>query len=233
LWVVLAPGYISRLQEAFRDVEALFIADGHHRAAAASRVRRILMDRNPQHNGQEAYNHFLAAAFPDSQLSILGYHRIVRDLGKLDKDSFLARLSEEFTCSPSTAAEPEEPRQFGMFLDGTWYRLEARPGGFSKNDPVRGLDVSILQENLLGPILGISDPRSDERIDFVGGADAVAVLERRCRENMRLAFCMYPLSIDQLMAVADSGQEMPPKSTWFEPKLRSGLVIRSVDGRNI
>jgi uncharacterized protein (DUF1015 family) len=233
LWVVLAPGYISRLQEAFRGVEALFIADGHHRAAAASRVRRILMDRNPQHTGHEAYNHFLGAAFPDSQLSILGYHRVVKDLGDLDKETFLQKLAEDFSCTPDSPAEPTSPRQFGMLLDGTWYRLEARPGSFSADDPVRGLDVSILQENLLGPILGIADPRSDERIDFVGGTRGVAELERRCREDMRVAFCLYPLSIDQLMAVAESGQEMPPKSTWFEPKLRSGLVIRSVDGRNI
>jgi len=235
LWVMAAPGDIARLREAFRQVESLYIADGHHRAAAATQVRRRLRNQNPQHNGQEAYNYFLAAAFPANQLRILGYHRVVRDLAGLEPEAFLERVAEKFECLPADGHQhlPQAPRQFGMLVDGRWYHLAPRNGTYPQDDPVASLDAAILQNNLLGPVLGIHNPRADDRIDFVGGSRGVAELERRCRADMRVAFSLYPMSLDQLMAVADAGREMPPKSTWFEPKLRSGLVIRRVDGRNL
>ncbi|MBW1810610.1 MAG: DUF1015 domain-containing protein [Deltaproteobacteria bacterium] len=228
LWPISSPGEITQLQETFVSVPALYIADGHHRAAAASRVREIMRSSNPHHSGDEEYNYFLAVAFPDQDLRIMGYNRVVRDLSNLSVEEFLQQVGQKFNVSSSNRREPEAAHLFSMFLDGDWYRLEARPGSFAADDPVEQLDASILQNNLLGPILGIEDPRADQRIDFVGGVRGTLELERRCSQDMRVAFCVYPVAVEQLMAVADEGLVMPPKSTWFEPKLRSGIVVRPI-----
>jgi uncharacterized protein (DUF1015 family) len=228
LWVIDDPEEIRWFQQAFAEVEALYVADGHHRSASAFRARNLLRDRNPGHTGQEAYNHFLAVAFPDDELRILGYHRVVRDLNGLTPEAFWGKVGAQFEVQAAERAEPARPREFACFLDGRWHRLTARPGSFPADDPVRSLDVAILQDKLLAPILGIADPRTDARIDFVGGIRGLAELERRCREDARVAFALHPVGVDQLMAIADSGAIMPPKSTWFEPKLRSGVVVRSL-----
>jgi uncharacterized protein (DUF1015 family) len=224
LWVVSAPGDIQRLRSAFSAVESLYIADGHHRAASASRAREVLKRSNPRHDGSEPYNRFLAAAFPHDEMRILGYHRVVKDLGGLGPESFMRRVSEDFQVEPADAPEPDGPGRFGILLDGNWYRLEARQAS-----PPERLDAAVLQEKLLGPVLGIADPRTDGRIDFVGGGRGVGELEKRCREDMRLAFALHPVGVEQLIAAADRGETLPPKSTWFEPKLRSGMVVMSIE----
>lgn len=228
VWVV--PGELaSPLQEAFRQIPALYVADGHHRAASGARVGLERRAQNPHHTGDEPYNFFMAVVFPHDQLKIMDYNRVVKDLHGHTPESFVAAVSEKFTVTPDTPARPEHGDQFGMYLGGRWYRLDARPGSYPEHDPVRSLDVSILQENLLAPILGIADPRTDKRIDFVGGIRGLGELEKRVNEGWAVAFALHPTSLDQLMAVADSGEVMPPKSTWFEPKLRSGLLVRTLD----
>lgn len=224
LWVVSAPGDIQRLCSAFSAVNSLYIADGHHRAAAAYRVQKTLRAGNPQHSGSEAYNHFLAVAFPHDEMRILGYHRVVRDLGEYDPESFMLKVIEDFRVEPTKTPEPGRPGCFGMLLGGNWYRIELRGESSPKQ-----LDASILQEKLLGPLLGISDPRTDARIDFVGGGRGIAEIEKRCQDDMRLGFALHPLGILQLMDVADRKETLPPKSTWFEPKLRSGMVVKSIE----
>ncbi len=228
LWPVCDEGLVAKLRELFADVDALYITDGHHRSAAAARVARERRAANPNHTGDEPYNFFLSVIFPHDQLQILGYHRVVKDLNGLSPEEFMAKVAEKFDVEPTDSPEPDAPHRFGMFLDGRWYRLTAKPGTFPEDDPVRSLDVSVLQENLLAPILGITDPRTDKRIDFVGGIRGIGELERRCREDMRLAFALYPTTIEQLMTIADAGAIMPPKSTWFEPKLLSGLVVHTL-----
>jgi uncharacterized protein (DUF1015 family) len=228
VWVV--PAALSAaLAAAFKSVPALYVADGHHRAASAARVGLERRAANPHHTGDEPYNYFLAVLFPHDQLRIMDYNRVVRDLGDLDPRNFLERAGERFSVKPTTAPRPETPHRFGMHLGGSWYRLEAKPGTWPISDPVRSLDVSILQENLLAPVLGIADPRTDKRIDFVGGIRGLGELERRVAEGWAVAFALHPTSLDQLMGVADAGLVMPPKSTWFEPKLRSGLLVRTLD----
>jgi uncharacterized protein (DUF1015 family) len=171
----------------------------------------------------------MAVFFPHDQLAIMDYNRVVKDLAGLSEAEFVKRVEEKFEVAPATSGKPTEAKTFGMLLGGKWYRLRARPGTFPAADPVKSLDVSILQENLLAPILNIHDPRSDKRIDFVGGIRGIGELERRCRLDAKVAFAMFPTSIEQLMAIADSGNVMPPKSTWFEPKLRDGMVVRVLD----
>lgn len=229
LWVISDGPSIGAIRDGFAALDALYVADGHHRSASAFRVRDRLRAANPRHTGDEPYNHFLAVAFPDDELRILGYHRVVKDLHGQDERSFLARVSERFDVAPSDAREPAAARLFKLFLGGAWYELRAKEGSFPADDPVRSLDVAILQENLLAPILGIEDPRSDERIDFVGGIRGMKELERRATTDMKVALACHPVSVAQLMAIADSGAIMPPKSTWFEPKLRSGVVVRSLE----
>ncbi len=229
LWVISDDARIDEIRGLFEGVDALYVADGHHRTASAFRVRNILRDKNPAHGGDEAYNHFLAVLFPDDQLQIMGYHRVVKDLKGLGAAAFVEAVSERFEVSGSDDAEPSEPNTFKMFLGGKWHLLRARAGSFPADDPVKSLDVAILQDNLLAPILGIEDPRTDKRIDFVGGIRGMKELERRCGKDMQVAFACYPVSVDQLMAIADSGAIMPPKSTWFEPKLRSGVTVRSLE----
>ncbi len=168
----------------------------------------------------------MAVVFPHDQLKIMDYNRVVKDLNGLSQEAFLARVRETFDVAPTADRSPKAPTCFGMYLGGTWYELKAKPGTYPAADPVRGLDVSILQENLLNPVLGIDDPRTNTRIDFVGGIRGMDELERRVKEGCAVAFSLYPTSLTQLMSVADAGEVMPPKSTWFEPKLRSGLLVR-------
>jgi len=228
LWVVSEARVVERIQEIFKNVPAMYIADGHHRSAAAFRVRNLKKERNPNHTGDEPYNHFLAVAFPDNQLQILGYYRAVKDLAGLEPETFINKLSGNFDVSQTDDPMPKRPRNFTMFLDGNWYSLTAKDGSFPVHDPVLSLDVSILQKNILESVLDLYDIRTNDRIDFIGGIRGTKELERKCSQDMRVAFTLYPMSIGQLMSVSDSGQVMPPKSTWFEPKLRSGMVIRSL-----
>ncbi|GBC80509.1 hypothetical protein HRbin09_01749 [bacterium HR09] len=228
VWAV--PTELSAaLQKAFQQVPALYVADGHHRTAAAARVGRERKAKNPHHRGDEPYNYFMAVLFPHNQLQILDYNRVVKDLGGLSAEAFLSKVAEKFRVEKASSGRPEKPHQFGMHLQGQWYRLEAIPGTFRADDPIGSLDVSILQENLLAPVLGIADPRTDKRIDFIGGIRGLAALEQRVAEGWAVAFALYPTSLEQVMAVADAGLIMPPKSTWFEPKLRSGLLVRTLD----
>ena len=229
MWRVDDPEIIAQVQKNMED-KTLFIADGHHRSASASRVQKIRKEKNPNHNGEESYNFFLSVIFPDNQMMIMDYNRVVRDLaGKTPRD-FIGKLMPKFTIEEKQEQyKPKELHEFGMFIDRRWYRLTARAGSFDPDDPVGSLDVAILQENLLAPILGIGDPRTDRRIDFVGGIRGTGELEKRCAEGWAVAFALFPTSIHQLMTVADAGVVMPPKSTWFEPKLRSGLIVRPLD----
>jgi uncharacterized protein (DUF1015 family) len=229
LWVVSDPAEVETMRGEFAQVAALYVADGHHRSAAGYRVRNLRRERNPNHTGSEEYNHFLAVAFPDNQLQILGYFRAVQDLNGMTSEAFLAKVGETFEVTPTDEPKPGALHQFTMFLDGKWYSLVARPGSYAADDPVRSLDCSILQENLLAPLLGIDDPRTSERVDFIGGIRGTVELERRCNKDMKVAFALYPVTVGQLIAIADAGEIMPPKSTWFEPKLRSGIVIRSLE----
>jgi uncharacterized protein (DUF1015 family) len=227
LWVIDDQGDRDALLDAFAQVPELYVADGHHRSAAGTRIRALRRDSNPDHSGAEAYNYFLSVIFPDDQMMILDYNRVVRDLNNLDVDGFVAAIEERFDVQATDDGRPARRRCFGMYLDGKWHRLTAKDGSFPADDPVDSLDVAILQNNLLAPVLGIGDPRSDERIDFVGGIRGLAELERKVDSGeWAVAFALHPTSIDQLFAVADAGLVMPPKSTWFEPKLRSGLIVR-------
>ncbi len=227
LWVIDAARGRDALVEAFARVPELYVADGHHRSAAGTRIRALRRDANPDHTGAEAYNYFLAVLFPDNQMKILDYNRVVGDLNGLTPETFIERIGERFEVLPVDEGRPARRRCFGMYLAGRWYRLTAREGSFPVDDPVKSLDVAILQDNLLAPVLGIGDPRSDERIDFVGGIRGLTELERKVDSGgWAVAFALHPTSIDQLFAVADAGLVMPPKSTWFEPKLRSGLIVR-------
>ena len=228
VWIV-PTALTERFTAAFARVPALYVADGHHRTAAAARVGLERKAANAHHVGNEPYNYFMAVLFPHDQLKIMDYNRVVKDLAGLAPAKFLKKLSDGFTVTPTETPRPEAPHQFGMFLEGRWYRLVASPGTWPAGDPVRSLDVSILQENVLAPLLGIRDPRTDKRIDFVGGIRGLSELERRVKGGWAVAFALYPTSLDQLMAVADTGVVMPPKSTWFEPKLRSGLLVRTLD----
>ncbi|MFT7623617.1 MAG: hypothetical protein ACI9WU_002800, partial [Myxococcota bacterium] len=227
LWVVSDTADVAAIQQAFAGVDALYVADGHHRTASAFRVRNNMRAENPGHTGDEDYNHFLAVVFPDDKLAIMGYHRVVKDLAGHSPEALLAAIGEPFDVSLCDAAPDTSPRVFGMFLNGSWYALTAREGTFDATDPVAGLDVSILQDNLLGPLLKVGDPRTDTRIGFVGGIRGTGELERRCNLDMAVAFAVHAVSVEQLMTIADTGAIMPPKSTWFEPKLRSGLVTKT------
>ncbi len=231
-WVVDAENEIKQLQDLFAQMDCLYVADGHHRSAAAMRVKQMRQKQNPHHTGEEEYNYFLTVIFPHNQMYIMDYNRVVKDLNGLSKEAFLEKVREKFEVEKlgTTAEKPKKKHEFLMYLDGEWYRLKAKPGTFDPNDPVDQLDVSILMNNLLAPILGIGDPRKDKRIDFVGGIRGLEELKRRVDSGeMQVAFALYPTSIEDLMAIADAGKIMPPKSTWFEPKLRSGLIIHLLD----
>ncbi len=232
VWVVDDADIIQKLTAAFADIENLYIADGHHRSASAVRVGQMRRAAKPDFDGSEEFNYFLSVIFPDEQLYIMDYNRIVKDLNGNTKEDFLAKVGQKFTITPyagSGVLKPEEKHTYGMYLDGNWYLLRAKQGSFEETDPVAQLDVSILQNNLLQPILGIGDPRTDKRIDFVGGIRGLDALAKRVDSGeMAVAFSMYPTTMDDLMDIADAGAIMPPKSTWFEPKLRSGLFIHKL-----
>ena len=226
VWVIGDRAMVRAVQDAFERIPATYIADGHHRAASAVKVGLKRREENPGYTGEEPFNYFLSVLFPDEELMILPYNRVVKDLNGMDCQEFLKAAAERFRIEELgvEAFSPKEKGTFGMYLEETWYCLKARPE-YMSNDPVDGLDVSILQDHLLDPVLGIGDPRTDKRVDFIGGIRGLKELERRCHEDMKVAFSMYPTSIRELLEVADAGRLMPPKSTWFEPKLRSGLFI--------
>jgi len=216
--------------DAFRRIGVGYIADGHHRSASAWRAAVQRRDANFKHTGDEEYNWFLAVLFPSNQLRILPYFRVVKDLNGQTPEAFLAALGEVGTLTPAATAAPERAGSFGVLVGGAWYRLALDPGTIDDNDPVGSLDVSLLQERILTPLLGIGDVRTDPRIEFVGGVRGIAELERRVASGeAAVAFAMYPVSVQQLMAIADAGMVMPPKSTWFEPKLKSGLFVHMLD----
>ena len=229
-WIIDDEETINRLVKLFKDVPNLYIADGHHRNASAAKVGLKRRNENPNYTGDEEFNYYLAVIFPSDQLKILDYNRVVKDLNGLSEEEFIKKLSEKFDIVETEGrAKPDKAYDFGMYMDGKWYMLTAKDEIKSK-DAVKGLDVSILQDNVLIPILGIGDIRTDKRIDFVGGIRGLGELEKRVDSGeMKFAFAMYPTSIEQLMTIADENKIMPPKSTWFEPKLRSGLFIHSLD----
>jgi uncharacterized protein (DUF1015 family) len=226
LWPVSEPAVIAELTAAFDRLDALYIADGHHRCAAAARIAEQRRAANPEHTGQESYNYALSVIFPQHQMRILAYHRLVKDLHGHSVASLVERLAIAFEIEGGLGpVTPERPGEFGMYLGGHWYRLTLDPARSPYDDPVGRLDASLLQSNLIGPILGIQDPRRDERIDFVGGIRGLESLAARVDSGeMAVAFALYPTRMDDLLAVADAGEVMPPKSTWFEPKLADGLV---------
>jgi uncharacterized protein (DUF1015 family) len=231
IWLIDDNEVITRLQELFREVKYLYIADGHHRCASAVRVGQMRRKEQPDYTGEEEFNYFLAVIFPDSELYIMDYNRVVKDLNGFSQTDFLSAVNERFDVTPYSGSGPYKPENkhiMGMYLEKQWYTLKVREGSFMADDPVDRLDVSILQNQLLKPILGIDDPRTDKRIDFIGGIRGLEELEKRVEEGMAVAFSMYPTGIDDLMDIADAGQVMPPKSTWFEPKLRSGIFVHKL-----
>lgn len=228
VWKISDEAAVANIQKAFAGISSIYIADGHHRAASAVKVGFKRREANPGYTGQEEFNYFLSVLFPDEQLKILDYNRVIKDLNGYSEEEFISQLKKCFEVETSASqVKPAKRGEFGMYLGSRWYRLTAKPEILSE-DPVDGLDVSLLQNNVLTPILGIDDPKTDKRIDFVGGIRGIGELERRCSEDCVLAFSMYPTSIQELFAVADAGRLMPPKSTWFEPKLRSGLFIHKI-----
>lgn len=242
VWRIGRKEDIQAVHEAFEKVERLYIADGHHRCASAVRVAQECRRRCPDYTGEEPFNFILSVLFPDDQLTILEYNRVIRDLNGLTPQEFLRKIEEIFEITPEEGPyRPERKGRFGLYLQKKWYRLVRKPeigeqygkagtagDSLRKPDPVRELDVAVLQRMILEPVLGITDPRTDERIDFVGGIRGLKELERRCEQDCAAAFSLYPTSIGELFSVADAGLLMPPKSTWFEPKLRSGLFIHSL-----
>ena len=226
VWVIGEAGDIAAIRKAFADIDQLYIADGHHRAASAVIVGEKRRNEHPGYTGEEEFNFFLSVLFPESELKILDYNRVVKDLNGMTEDAFLQKIKEIFEVSELIAKDkhPQEKGTFSMYLKERWYTCKVHPEDQSE-DPVKGLDVSLLQNLMLTPVLGITDPKTDPRIDFVGGIRGTKELEKRCHEDAKAAFAMYPTSNGELFAVADAGLLMPPKSTWFEPKLRSGLFI--------
>ena len=232
LWVIDDKKTIDRLVEIFdKDIPAMYIADGHHRSAAAALIGQEKKAQNPNHTGKEEYNYFMTVIFPDNQLKIIDYNRVVKDLNGLSKDEFLAALNEAFVVEKMGAEiyKPSKLHEFSVYIDGEWYKLNAKPGTYNDNDPIGVLDVTILSNLVLDKILDIKDLRTSKRIDFVGGIRGLGELKRRVDNGeMVAAFALYPVSMQQLIDIADSGNIMPPKTTWFEPKLRSGLVIHEL-----
>ena len=239
-WVIDDDAVNARITEIFtNDIDAFYVADGHHRTAAAARVGAEKKAQNPNHTGSEEYNYFMAVCFPESQLAIIDYNRVVKDLNGLSPEEFLKALEEDFEVSLATKprcgrpAKPYSPsglHNFSMYLGDKWYSLTAKPGRYDDNDPIGVLDVTILSNLVLDKLLGIKDLRTDKRIDFVGGIRGLGELSRRVDSGeMKVAFALYPVSMQQLINIADTGNIMPPKTTWFEPKLRSGLAIHTLD----
>ncbi len=226
LWVMRDASDIARITSLFDAMHALYIADGHHRSASASRICASRKGANPAHTGTEPYNAFLSVIFPAHEMRILDYNRVIKDLNGLSEETLLEKFRAPFEVTPAlSAVKSAQPGQFGLYLGGRWYQLAIKPELIPTNDPVGRLDVSLLQNNLIGPILGITDPRRDKRIDFVGGIRGLAELEKRVNSGeMVLALSLHPTQMQDLMAVADANEVMPPKSTWFEPKLADGMA---------
>ncbi len=234
VWVIDDESVISSLQKEFEQVDALYIADGHHRSASSVKVGMKRRESNPNFTGDEEFNYFMSVVFPDEDLFIMDYNRVVKDLNGNDEKTFLDKVSQKFDVNifdGKGAYKPTEKKTFGMYLNGKWYVLKAKAEIINDNDPVERLDVSILQKNLLEPILGIDDLRTNNRIDFVGGIRGLEELENRVNSDMKVAFSMYPTTMDDLLGIADAGEVMPPKSTWFEPKLRSGLFVHDLESK--
>ena len=226
------PETIAEITSEFGKIPSLYIADGHHRSAAAALVGNEKAQNNPDHRGDEEYNYFMAVAFPASHLKIIDYNRVVRDLNGLTPDEFLARVSENFEVMEmgEETYHPTALHNFSLYMGGRWYSLTAKPGTYDDSDPIGVLDVTVSSDLILRDILGITDLRSDKRIDFVGGIRGLEELKRRVDSGeMAMALALYPVTMDQLIDIADTGNIMPPKTTWFEPKLRSGLVIHKLD----
>ena len=229
---------IQTIEKAFAGIDDIYIADGHHRAASAVKVGFKRREEHPDYDGTEEFNYFLSVLFPDEELMIMDYNRVVKDLNGMTEEQFLTKMNELFTVAqiggtigdalPEREVRPTKKGDFAMFIGDQWYHCSMKPSDIP-NDPVEGLDVSVLQNLLLSPVLGIGDPKTDKRIDFVGGIRGLTELEKRCHTDCKVAFAMYPTSIQELFAVADAGRLMPPKSTWFEPKLRSGLFIHEIE----
>ena len=232
-WAINEKAVNQKIEELFNTkVPFTYVADGHHRTAAAARIGLEKKAQNPNHTGDEEYNFFMAVHFPDNQLQIIDYNRVVKDLNGLSVDEFVGKLSNSFhiTIMGDNIFKPEKLHEFGMYLDGNWYKLAAKEGTFNDNDPIGVLDVTILSKQVLEPILNIKDLRTSDRIDFVGGIRGLAELKKRVDSGeMEVAFALFPVSMQQLINIADSGNIMPPKTTWFEPKLRSGLVVHALD----
>ncbi len=231
-WVIDDDSTIGRITEIFKDIPAFYVADGHHRTAAAARVGAERRAGNPEHSGDEEYNFFMAVAFPESQLTIIDYNRVVKDLNGMTPDEFRKALEEDFTVEEKGTGvyRPDHLHNFSMYLDGKWYSLETREGRYDDSDPTGVLDVTILSSLVLDKLLGIKDLRTDSRIDFVGGIRGLGELSDRVDSGeMAVAFALYPVTMKQIVDIADSGRIMPPKTTWFEPKLRSGLAIHKLD----
>lgn len=227
-WMITDSEEIRKIRGAFSDIEQIYIADGHHRAASAVKVGLMRREAHPDYTGKEEFNYFLSVLFPDDELLIMDYNRVVKDLNGLTMEAFLEKVAE--TCvieAEDDPVAPEHKGQMGMYLGNQWYRITVKPE-LMVNDPVEGLDVSLLQREILKPVLGIENPKTDTRIDFVGGIRGLEELERRVHTDCAVAFSMYPTSIEELFDVADAGMLMPPKSTWFEPKLRSGIFIHAL-----
>ncbi|SHK47769.1 DUF1015 domain-containing protein [Paramaledivibacter caminithermalis] len=227
-WIIDEDNINTKISEIFDKIDYLYIADGHHRSASSVKVGLKRREANPDYTGQEEFNYFLSVIFPDEDLFIMDYNRVVKDLNGLTYEEFMNKVREKFDIEEYNGEgqyKPVEKHTFGMYINDKWYKLTAKQGIYDANDPVDRLDVSILQKNLLHPILGIENPRTDKRIDFVGGIRGLEELERRVAKDMKVAFSMYPTTMEDLLSIADAGEVMPPKSTWFEPKLRSGLFV--------
>jgi len=230
-WVVIEDADIQRITKIFGEIPAMYIADGHHRSAAAALVGNEKKLQNPHHTGNEEYNYFLAVCFPDNQLNVIDYNRVVKDLNGLSEEAFLAKLAEDFDVEKKGKEiyKPNRLHNFSLYLDGEWYSLTAKPGRYNDSDPIGVLDVTVSSELILHKILGIKDLRTDKRIDFVGGIRGLGELKRRVDSGeMKLALALYPVTMQQIIDIADTGNIMPPKTTWFEPKLRSGLIIHEL-----
>lgn len=232
-WLIDDEKVIQQLINVFAKIDSFYIADGHHRAAAGVKVGLRKREQFKNYSGKEEFNYFLSVLFPHNELYIMEYNRVVADLYGNSSEEFIRKISEKFAIekySDKSPYQPEAKHVFGMYLGNCWYKFTVKPGTFDEDDVVNSLDVSILQNNLLAPILGIKDPRLDQRIEFVGGIRGLKELERRVNKGMKVAFALFPTSIEELMAVADASKVMPPKSTWFEPKLRSGIFIHQLSG---
>lgn len=230
VWVAADEGDVKKISNIFETIDSIYIADGHHRCASAVKVGLKRRSEDPDPTGQKEYDYFLSVLFPENELMIMDYNRVVKDLNGLSDEEFMDRLKEKYDVEElgAEAVKPSAKYHASMYLNNTWYKIVAKES-VRKDDAVEGLDVSILQNEILDPVLGIKDPKNDSRIDFVGGIRGLKELERRCHEDMIIAFAMYPTSIGELFAVADAGKLMPPKSTWFEPKLLSGLFIHAFE----